>query len=77
MLAGLVLACMVACTSRGDTSKSPAGTPTDPVDTCERLADVCRVNNSSQLGVCTAPPAEKHATLCGDRKPCFICAPQH
>lgn len=39
----------------------------DPVEVCERIADVCRLNNGSQLGVCTPNSS-------GDS---FICAPQH
>lgn len=34
-----------------DRSKEPAGTTADPVEVCERMADVCRIDGS-RLGVC-------------------------
>ena len=44
----LALVLLVAC---GGNSK-PAGTTNDPVDVCERVADVCRIDKA-KLGVCT------------------------
>jgi hypothetical protein len=44
----LALVLLVAC---GGNSK-PAGTTNDPVDVCERMADVCRIDKA-KLGVCT------------------------
>ncbi|ACY13805.1 hypothetical protein Hoch_1244 [Haliangium ochraceum DSM 14365] len=49
-----------------DSDAKPTGTPTDPVEVCERLADVCRIDDS-RLGVCTA-------TSSGEG---FLCASQH
>lgn len=40
---------LVAC----DGAKTkPTGTTNDPVEVCERVADVCRINKA-KLGVCT------------------------
>ncbi|MEJ7596318.1 MAG: hypothetical protein WKG01_00295 [Kofleriaceae bacterium] len=46
----LALIWLVAC-GPGGTSK-PAGTTNDPVEVCERVADVCRIDKA-KLGVCT------------------------
>ena len=51
----LVVVVLVACDSGegGDTAKrKPAGTMHDPVEVCERVADVCRIDKA-KLGVCT------------------------
>lgn len=74
---GLAVALVLACTS-SDSSKErkPAGTPTDPVLVCERIADVCRLEGS-QLGVCIAPPAGPPPAACAGRSPCFLCVSQH
>ena len=46
----LLLVVGVAC---GETKKTkPAGTSSDPVEICERVADVCRIDKA-KLGVCT------------------------
>jgi len=70
----------IACSSKSSESSSaqskPAGTPTDPVLVCERVADVCRLDGS-RLGVCTAPSAGTSPAACEGRKPCFICMSQH
>lgn len=50
MSRALLLLLVVACGPSG-TSK-PAGTTNDPVETCERVADVCRIDKA-KLGVCT------------------------
>ena len=72
-------ALLAACSSSGSPSggQKPAGTPTDPVLVCERLADVCRQGGGSQLGVCTAPAANTSPAACEGRKPCLICMSQH
>jgi hypothetical protein len=44
----LALVLLVACGGNG----KPAGTTNDPVDVCERMADVCRIDKA-KLGVCT------------------------
>lgn len=46
----LCLALLAACGPGG--SSKPAGTTNDPVDVCERVADVCRIDKA-KLGVCT------------------------
>jgi hypothetical protein len=40
---------LVACGP--DSTKEPSGTTADPVEVCERVADVCRIDGS-RLGVC-------------------------
>lgn len=42
---------IVAVASCGPSRDKPAGTTNDPVVTCERVADVCRLDRS-RLGVC-------------------------
>jgi hypothetical protein len=54
---------LVAC---GPRDSKPAGTTSDPVDVCERIADVCRIDKA-KLGVC-----EQRRSGSG-----FICASQH
>lgn len=49
-----------------DSSKEPAGTTADPVEVCERVADVCRLD-SSRLGVCMERPSGEG----------FACQSQH
>ena len=41
---------VVACGPSGNSK--PTGTTSDPVEVCERVADVCRINKA-KLGVCT------------------------
>ena len=48
MVPRLVLLVLVACGPSG----KPTGTTNDPVEVCERVADVCRFEKS-KLGVCT------------------------
>lgn len=74
----LALGVLVALGCSGETTsnRSPAGTPTDPVEVCERLADVCRLE-TSKLGVCTQPMPGTEPASCAGRKVCLICAPQH
>lgn len=45
----LALLLLVAC---GPSNSKPKGTTADPVDVCERVADVCRIDKA-KLGVCT------------------------
>jgi len=45
--AALALGCGPTSSSNG----KPSGSPSDPVLTCERVADVCRLDKS-RLGVC-------------------------
>ncbi len=45
-----LLLVLIACGPSG-TSK-PSGTTNDPVEVCERVADVCRIDKA-KLGVCT------------------------
>jgi hypothetical protein len=73
----IVLTMAAAC-GRSDpaSNRKPAGTPTEPVEVCERVADVCRLDES-RLGVCIQPPAGPPPEACAGRSPCFICAPQH
>ena len=49
-----IAACLLAgsCNGGSSTSSKPAGTLSDPVTVCERVADVCRLDKS-RLGVCT------------------------
>ena len=46
----LCLSLLVACGPAG----KPTGTTSDPVEVCERVADVCRIDKA-KLGVCTQP----------------------
>lgn len=69
-LLGFAMALGIACSSGGG-EREPAGTPTDPVEVCDRPGAVCRIDGS-RLGVCTA---DMTAT-CGDG-PCYACQPQH
>jgi hypothetical protein len=72
----LALAAAIGCSSSGSTDRKPGGTPSDPVDVCERLGDVCKLD-TSRLGVCNQPPAGSPPTVCAGREPCFICVSQH
>lgn len=57
---GLLL--LIACGPPG----KPTGSTSDPVEVCERVADVCRIDKA-KLGVCTQPRSGSG----------FICASQH
>lgn len=59
-----LLVVLGACGRGGDTK--PTGTTNDPVEVCERIADVCRINQA-KLGVCM-----QRADGAG-----FICTSQH
>lgn len=50
MIRCLGLLMLVACGPGGNAK--PAGTTNDPVAVCERVADVCKIDNA-KLGVCT------------------------
>jgi len=62
--AALVIAFVLGCGP--SSSGKPAGTTNDPVVTCERFGDVCKIDNA-KLGVC----AQKRS---GSG---FSCASQH
>lgn len=64
MLRCLSMMLLLACESRG--TGKPAGTTSDPVEVCERVADVCRIDKA-KLGVCTQSRAGSG----------FVCASQH
>jgi hypothetical protein len=70
----VVLFALVACKGGTGGEHKPTGTPTDPVTTCERPAQVCKYKGS-QLGVCVSKQSSDPD--CKDRSPCFVCAPQH
>jgi hypothetical protein len=63
-----LLILVVACGPSGDSGgkKKPAGTMHDPVEVCERVTDVCRIDKA-KLGVCTQ-------SRTSDR---LVCASQH
>lgn len=50
----VVCAGLVGCDARNSSNatRKPAGTMHDPVEVCERAADVCRIDKA-KLGVCT------------------------
>lgn len=73
LVAFLVMA-LLGCSGSGSTEQAkPTGTPTDPVEVCERVADVCRLDGA-KLGVCVEGQPD---TDCEGRRPCFLCADQH
>ena len=49
MLRCLCMVFVVACGPSGNSK--PTGSTSDPVDVCERVADVCRIDKA-KLGVC-------------------------
>ena len=63
--AALVTGLMFGCGPTSSTGK-PAGTTSDPVVTCERFGDVCKID-SSRLGVCANERSGSG----------FVCASQH
>jgi|GEM_PF-1491083 len=71
-----------ACGDSSDSSaaRKPTGTPTDPVEVCERVADVCRLDGA-KLGVCVeaAPNAASCPPDGSGKAPakCFVCQSQH
>ena len=64
MLRCLTLLLLIACGPNDN--RKPAGTTSDPVDVCERVADVCRIDKA-KLGVCSE---RKNGSG-------FVCASQH
>ena len=74
----IAVALAAACSSSETQSakRKPTGTPTDPVLVCERVADVCRLDES-RLGVCIEPPAGTAPESCAGRTPCLLCVSQH
>jgi len=63
VLVGVIL---FGCAPASDSNRKPAGTSADPVTTCERVGDVCKIDGS-RLGVCA------QAKVGGP----FSCASQH
>jgi len=57
---------VIGCGRGSGSSRKPAGTATDPVEVCERMADVCRLDRS-RLGVCSPNRSG----------PGLTCMPQH
>jgi hypothetical protein len=57
---------VAGCGKKRDPNAKPAGTSADPVLVCERLADVCKLDDA-RLGVCTQ----------GRDGTSLVCAPQH
>jgi hypothetical protein len=66
-----VLLLLAGCSSAKE--RKPEGTPTDPVEVCERVADVCRLEGA-KLGVCVTALSPEP---CKGRVPCFTCMSQH
>jgi hypothetical protein len=68
MTRAVLLTCLVlaGCGRGAGGTEKAKGTSADPVEVCERLGDVCKLD-SSRLGVCS-PPKEGTA---------LVCAPQH
>jgi len=65
----ILITCLLAllgCGRSKSSSHKPVGTATDPVEVCERLGDVCKLDRA-RLGVCAASTSE----------PGLVCAPQH
>jgi hypothetical protein len=60
----LSLLFVIGCGPSG--SHKPAGTTSDPVERCERAADVCRIDKA-KLGVCTQRAGSAE----------LVCASQH
>jgi hypothetical protein len=52
MCRSLGLLLLVACGPGGNSNSKPTGTISDPVEVCERVADVCKIDGA-KLGVCT------------------------
>jgi hypothetical protein len=71
----LFILALAACSGSGSGDK-PTGTTADPVEVCERIADVCRFEGS-KLGVCIEAPADKRPERCAAGEPCFVCQSQH
>jgi hypothetical protein len=72
----LSILALAACRSEPGGQRKPAGTPTDPVEVCEKMGDVCRLDGA-RLGVCTQPPAGSRPVDCAERDPCYLCTSQH
>ena len=69
----LLLLLSAGCSS--SKGRKPEGTPTDPVEVCERVADVCLLEGAgAKLGVCVEAPSPEP---CKGRVPCFTCMAQH
>lgn len=64
--AALVIGVLLGCGPGSSSNSKPAGTTSDPVITCERFGDVCKIDQS-RLGVCTQAKSGSG----------FSCASQH
>lgn len=62
----LVSTLLLGCGPTSDSKSKPAGTSADPVVTCERVGDVCKIDKS-RLGVCAQAKSGSG----------FSCASQH
>jgi hypothetical protein len=69
----LVFFVSLGCQDGSKSQSKPTGTPTDPVEVCEKHAQVCRFDGA-QLGVCVQ---NKDSSQCESDKPCLVCVPQH
>lgn len=58
MLTTALLVAMAACGPR----EKPSGTSGDPVEVCERIGDVCRLDKS-RLGVCSPTQGSELACM--------------
>ncbi|MEO8705367.1 MAG: hypothetical protein ABI867_35315 [Kofleriaceae bacterium] len=64
----MLRACLVVLAACGSSSTAkPSGTTSDPVETCEKVADVCRLDGA-KLGVCVQSKTKPGT---------FTCASQH
>jgi hypothetical protein len=67
MTRAILLTCLaLAGCGRGAGSTDKKGTAANPVEVCEHLGDICKLD-SARLGVCS-PPKEGTA---------LVCTPQH
>lgn len=70
--AAVIIAPLVGC-EEGE--RRPAGTTADPVERCEAVGEVCRIDEA-RLGVCHAARAGAAEGAC-EGEGCFACTPQH
>lgn len=67
MLRAALVTMLLGCgPSSSSSSSKPAGTTSDPVVTCERFGDVCKIDKS-RLGVCAQDRSGSG----------YVCASQH
>ena len=63
MSRALYILFVVAC---GPSNNKPTGTTADPVEKCERVADVCRIDKA-KLGVCTHAAGGSAELICASQ----------